>query len=310
MTQRAKKMKILIGYDGTAGASLVLDDLQRAGLPTEADVKVVTVAEPSFLLATISDPLIIPNARESVIGIGPARTLAEKAAACLRLEFPNWSVGETVVSGSPSSGLLIIADEWRPDLLVIGSHGHSMLGRFFLGSVSQTIVAQAPCSVRVARLSPHRDRGESRSPLRLLVGVDGSPSAENAVRCIACRKWPPGTEARIVTGLWFMPPATSELDFHENAAMQMAEGIRRAKYDAQELVECSAQLLREAGLITSVVVRQEEPKRLLLQEAESWDADCIFVGARGLGRLERMLLGSVSLAVVTRAHCSVEVVRT
>ena len=53
----------------------------------------------------------------------------------------------------------------------------------------------------------------------------------------------------------------------------------------------------------------EEPKRLLLSEAESHDADCIFVGARGLSRFERLLLGSVSTAVVTRAHCSVEVVR-
>ncbi len=309
MTQRAKKMKILIGYDGTAGANLALDDLQRAGLPGEADVKVVTVAEPSFLLATVSDPLIATFTRESIIGIGPARTLAEKAGNRIRLEFPNWSVGETVVSGSPSSGLLAMADEWQPDLLVIGSHGHSMLGRFFLGSVSQTVVAQAPCSVRVARLKPQKDPKEIRSPLRLLVGVDGSPGAENAIRCITCRKWPPGTEARIVTGLWFMPPATSEMDFHENAAMQTAEWIGRAKYNAQELVECSAQLLSEAGLTSSVVVKQEEPKRLLLQEAESWNADCIFVGARGLGRLERMLLGSVSLAVVTRAQCSVEVVR-
>ena len=50
-------------------------------------------------------------------------------------------------------------------------------------------------------------------------------------------------------------------------------------------------------------------KSLLLEEAERWGADCIFVGARGLNRLERLLLGSVSTAVAARARCSVEVVR-
>ncbi|HEX2491994.1 MAG TPA: universal stress protein [Blastocatellia bacterium] len=55
------------------------------------------------------------------------------------------------------------------------------------------------------------------------------------------------------------------------------------------------------------VVKEEDPKRLLIAEAESWGADCIFVGARGMGRIERFLLGSVSSAVTARAHCSVEV---
>ena len=59
-----------------------------------------------------------------------------------------------------------------------------------------------------------------------------------------------------------------------------------------------------------MVEKEEEPKRLLIAEAESWGADCIFVGARGgMGRIDRFLLGSVSSAVAARAHCSVEVAR-
>jgi nucleotide-binding universal stress UspA family protein len=48
---------------------------------------------------------------------------------------------------------------------------------------------------------------------------------------------------------------------------------------------------------------------LLIAEAESWGADCIFVGARGMDRIDRFLLGSVSSALAARAHCSVEIVR-
>jgi nucleotide-binding universal stress UspA family protein len=74
-------------------------------------------------------------------------------------------------------------------------------------------------------------------------------------------------------------------------------------------IEAAVEKLRRAGLQTSVVVKEEEPKALLLNEAEGWNADCVFVGARGVGRVERLLTGSVSSAVAARAHCSVEVVR-
>ena len=48
---------------------------------------------------------------------------------------------------------------------------------------------------------------------------------------------------------------------------------------------------------------------MILNEANEWNAKSIFMGARGLSRLQRFLLGSVSSSVAARAHCSVEVVR-
>jgi nucleotide-binding universal stress UspA family protein len=92
-------------------------------------------------------------------------------------------------------------------------------------------------------------------------------------------------------------------------ALQAAEWSAQEKLRAAEIAESAAEKLKAAALITTPIVREENPKRLLTSEAESWDADCIFIGARGLGRFERLLLGSVSTAVVMRAHCSVEVVR-
>ena len=74
-------------------------------------------------------------------------------------------------------------------------------------------------------------------------------------------------------------------------------------------LEAMAAPLRTRGLTVSSVIREGDPKHVLLDEAEHWGADCLFVGARGLSRVERFLLGSVSAAVAARAHCSVEVVR-
>ena len=76
------------------------------------------------------------------------------------------------------------------------------------------------------------------------------------------------------------------------------------------LVDQTAVSLRNTGLNVETHIRESDPRTALVQEAEHWSADCIFVGARGLGRFERFLLGSVSTAVTTRVACSVEIVRT
>ena len=51
------------------------------------------------------------------------------------------------------------------------------------------------------------------------------------------------------------------------------------------------------------------PKTAILDEAENWQADLLVVGSHGYPTWERLLLGSVSQAVVSHAKCSVEVVR-
>lgn len=75
------------------------------------------------------------------------------------------------------------------------------------------------------------------------------------------------------------------------------------------IAETSAESLRSAGLAASSLVQEGRPEHVLLDEAKKWGADCIFVGASGLGTLGRLLLGSVSAKVAARAPCSVEVIR-
>jgi nucleotide-binding universal stress UspA family protein len=182
------------------------------------------------------------------------------------------------------------------DLVVVGSHGRSALGRLVLGSVSQKVLAQARCSVRVAR--GHTD--VTPGPVRLAVGVDGSTDAEAAVRAVGQRVWPTGSEARVITGVDAMLATTPRRP--PESGEEVWAWVHRVTAGA-------AEVLRAAGLAVSCRVTEEDPKRLLPAEAEAWGADCIFVGARGLRGVERFLLGSVSAAVATRAHCSVEVVR-
>lgn len=62
-----------------------------------------------------------------------------------------------VKSGSPAKVIVETAEDWGADLIVVGSHGYGFWKRTFLGSVSNSVVHHAPCSVLVVR-SPGEER--------------------------------------------------------------------------------------------------------------------------------------------------------
>jgi nucleotide-binding universal stress UspA family protein len=303
-------MKILIAYDGSPCADAALNDLRRAGLPREAEAVVLSVADvylppipPSDeKRARIAFDEQIAAARQkarvqTVRAVEEARALARTASARVQALFPTWDMHAEACADSPAWAVIKKADEWQPDLVVMGSHGRSALGRFLLGSVSHKVLTEARCSVRVAR----RHVAENTAPVRLVIGADGSPDADAAVRAVAERVWPPGSEARVIAVLDQAMATALEWDMGGDAGAQAG---------MHKMVGTAAEKLRAAGLAVAPVVKEGDPKRVLVEEAEQWGADCLFVGARGLRRLERFLLGSVSTAVAMRAHCSVEIVHS
>jgi nucleotide-binding universal stress UspA family protein len=78
----------------------------------------------------------------------------------------------------------------------------------------------------------------------------------------------------------------------------------------EEFVEAAAKTLRAAELSVSSKIEEGDPKGLIIANAEEWGAECIFMGASCTrNSFHEFLLGSVATAVVSRAHCSVEIVR-
>jgi nucleotide-binding universal stress UspA family protein len=77
---------------------------------------------------------------------------------------------------------------------------------------------------------------------------------------------------------------------------------------ARELMQHGVKLATEAGFQVEGRLVKGKPWRMIRKTAEELDAKPIVLGARGLGRVESMLLGSVSLAVVFHAHRPVLVV--
>ncbi|MCI0665075.1 MAG: universal stress protein [Acidobacteria bacterium] len=293
-------MKILIGYDGSQCAENALADLNRAGLPLKAEARVITVSEEWIPAPASIGGVMTTFPADNLKHEEEAAALAGSAKAVINSIFPEWHVHPEAAIGSPANILIWKAEEWNPDLIVVGSHGRTALGRLFFGSVSQKVLHAATCSVRIARGKENR----AKLPVRLIVGVDGSNNAEFAVAALIRRSWPKGSEARVVGATGVFPPVATEY-----LALEVEKWIAEENTRVQEAVEAAASKLRGIGLGVSSVVKEGDANYLLCDEAEGIDADCIFVGARGMGRIERTLLGSVSSAVASRAHCSVEVIR-
>ena len=288
-------MRVLIAYDESVYSDAAVNDLAGAGLPHDTEAIVLSVVERKLISSSPSSlalfgvsaapaAAMLPDYEQRILDA--SREQAVKVIEDIKYKFPAWKISAEVALGFPTFQILSRAEEWSSDLIVLGSHSRSALGRLLLGSVSQDVIKHAHCSVRVGRES---DR-EPSAPIRLVVGVDGSQGSKSAIAAVARRSWAEGTEVRVFAALNLMATAAPR--------GYLAGIVEEAKTE-----------LQASGLSCSGTVKVGESSRILTHEAHEWGADCIFIGARGISGLERILLGSTSAAVAANASCSVEVVR-
>ena len=310
-----RRVKLLIAYDGSNCADAALDDLNRAGLPHAAEVLVLSVADvllpPDTGAPNEADPewlvAAIDKARaRSLRAVEEARAMALRASERIQAEHLRWEVRAEACGDSPAWAVIDKARDWNADLVLVGAHGHSGTGRMVLGSVSQRVVADARCSVRVAR----GPTSKKDAPVRLIVGIDGSPDSDMALREVVAREWPTGSAVRLITAIDPLMSVSFALSSLDPAAAWLKQKDIDARALANRMNQAAAEKLGGTGCTVSSLVREGNPKSILIREAKRWKADCIFVGARGLRGVDRFFLGSVSIAVTARAPCSVEVVRS
>ncbi len=297
-------MKILIAYDGSECANEAIDDLRRAGFPENGEAIVLTVTETFTTLEEAHEVQLAGSLGFSIAEsfkvergaalekIAEAEKLNEEATRKIHRMFPAWSIKGITVEGFSEYVVSEEVNKLKPDLIVLGSHGRGVFGRALFGSVSLKVLSEANCSVRIGRRSSAREEFDD-SPLRIVVALDGSPGAQIAVEEILKRDFPPETSFRIVSAVEPMP-----------YSILLAEMPK-----AEEIRDEAADNFRDKGWHTSIVSPFGQAKTVIVEEAENWGADAIFIGAKTHRVFDRVLFGSVSYAVCAKAHCSVEVVR-
>lgn len=145
--------------------------------------------------------------------------------------------------------------------------------------------------------------------MRILIGVDGSEFSDAALDEVSKRTWPQGSEILVLHAFELPLAATPEVWALPGDYYGRLDGICRRQAD--EVLKAAVAKL--SGLVGTAKISSKvvlgAPKSAILDEAETWKPDLIVVGSHGYPTWERLLLGSVSQAVVAHAKCSVEVVR-
>ncbi len=156
-------MKIIVALDGSDASDAVLQVVKRRPWPAGSEIRVLSVTEAVYFpppamagmaAATYpypgtqmtSESLATTNAHL----LDHATKLAQRGAEELR--STGCSVEGIGDSGDARDRIVGHATDWQADLIVIGSHGRTGLKRWLLGSVAESVVRHAPCSVEVARI--------------------------------------------------------------------------------------------------------------------------------------------------------------
>lgn len=145
--------------------------------------------------------------------------------------------------------------------------------------------------------------------MKILLAIDGSTFSHAAIRQVGLRPWPTGTEVRVITvDARIDDPALSRRGLGASA---YDEFVRVQREEARDTLANAADSLRQLApqLTVAAELLEGSPKEQIVSDARSWGADLIVVGSQGRGAIKSLLLGSVSLAVVLSAPCSVLIVR-
>ena len=274
--------KIIVGHDLHSGG----EDALALG----AEIARATGAR--LVVAGVFPIGALPHGFEA----GWAEEEARVAKEIQRIADGVGAEAEAFPSGSPASGLHGLAEEIAADLVIIGSSRHGKLGQILAGNVGLGLLHGAPCAVAIAPRGYAERAPDDLSAI--VVGVDGSHESGLALEDAVELADLSGATLRVVAVA--QEPAVV---FGEGATMvgykelrEAVEEERREQLD-EALGSIKKGVTAEGGLIVG------DPAEKLAQAAGA--DSLLIVGSRAYGPLRRVLLGSVSTALMRTAPCPV-----
>ncbi len=289
-------MRVVLATDGSDDARAATEWLTRFPLPDSAAILALSVADVPH------SSLDVPTVRDFQQALrDDAARVAEEARATLARRWPGATA--STVEGDPREGIVRAAEEWRADLVVLGARGLGGVKGFLLGSVSLGVAHHADCPVLVVK-------GRPQSLRRVLIAVDGSADAVSAARFFASL---PLNHFTRVSLLGVAEPAFVPATAPGYVQAGLRDVVRDLVAERREALETAlAGLAAEfeakgIGVERQVVVGHAGEE--IIAAAAPSRTDLVVVGARGLGPLRRVLLGSVSERVLRHAECPVLVVK-
>jgi nucleotide-binding universal stress UspA family protein len=271
--------EFVVGLDGSDHSRMALGwaaaAAQSAGVPVRA---VQAWTHPALAVFPGGPDLVPPEEMDALT----QRDVATIAAEVLG---PSPAVQTDVLRG-PASGALLRAVS--PDsALVLGSRGRGGFAGLLLGSVSQECVEYAQCLVVVVRTDRVLANGDV-----ILVGKDGSPSAQRALKWAHSLARVTGADLKAVHA-WRATVSERPPRLGQRLRSRAARAVKGWTQQVSDDVE-SHEI-------------EGEPREVLVRAAQRFDPSLIVVGRRGEGGLRSVRLGSTANHLVRHSATNVAV---
>ncbi|MCA2244374.1 MULTISPECIES: universal stress protein [Mycobacterium] len=286
-----KQLGVVVAVDGSSASTVAARWAAREAAMRGISLTVVhAVSTPAATFPPVPYPesLVTNLEDEGKQAIMHAVKVAEEAMPADRTV----PIGRKLVYSTPASALLTMSD--TAEMIVIGGSGRGLLARGLLGSVSSTVVRHANCPVAVIR-----DEGLPDSPdAPVVLGTDGSRASELATEIAFDEASRRGVDL-VAIHAW----SDAAIDEVFEIDWPVVEG------EAQRSLSESLAGWQERYPDVTVhrFIARDRAARHLIDKSES--AQLVVVGSHGRGGLTRMLLGSVSNAVLHSARVPVIVAR-
>ena len=284
-----KRLKILMADDGSQHAQSAVELIRDLSLPPKSRIMALRVFTPGQIDA-------LPRL-QTALDITKDRLL--RTGLIIETEL---------LLGSPAEKIIEIAEDRKPDLIVLGAKGLRATLGILLGGVAQQVVEYSHCPTLVVRapyLGLHR----------VLLVVDGSPASQQAVRYLVKFPLPDKVDVRI---MHVLPPAQQPLGMEPHLDgwryQQIIDEADAALLERQEkkgkaLLGRTRKLLQQKGIEAEPILGRGDAATEIIDYAKANKVDLIVAGSRGLSQFRGWWMGSVSRKLVHYSNCSILIVK-
>jgi len=276
-------MKLLLAVDGSDNSYEAVRALKYVARAEELHlVHVLDVPSPAY-------PMMMPEVAQELYETvernmrDDGTRLLDRIVALLPLDAG--PVTKHLVVGSPVDQIVALAEQQKINLILLGARGLGPVKERLVGSVSHRVLTFGPGAKLILP-------GPLKTLHHILLPLQGSYDADHAISFLQQK---PFREPPIITLFTVLPHTRPPWPVDAVSAEHMeTHSLGKAKDFLDEI----AAKLKSYGYQTRVVTMLGTPVEGILQEAKALNPDLILAGSRGRRGLTRMVLGSVSHALL------------